>query len=145
MSDLGISRCLWLLLIDPGQLPYVKKMRPLFVHFHSFQAIHRIKTTDLSGIRNLIVGVEGKHADHLTTSRNFHLFTVSVLWSPTLKFALALHEVLVYWCAPTYWTLACVQWPIRQLLPIPSLFLIDVYVIKILKHLGIVVDSLKGS
>ena len=42
--------------------------RPLCVYFRSFQAIYRIKTVDFSGIRTQIVVVEGKHADHLTTT-----------------------------------------------------------------------------
>ena len=40
----------------------------LFVYFRSFQTIYRIKTVDFSGIRTQIVGVEGEHADHLTTT-----------------------------------------------------------------------------
>ena len=42
--------------------------RPLFVYFRSFRARTNFteKTLGISGI--LIVGVEGKHADHLTTT-----------------------------------------------------------------------------
>ena len=42
--------------------------RPLFAYVRSFQAIYRIKTVDFIGIRTRIVGVEGEHADHLTTN-----------------------------------------------------------------------------
>ena len=36
-----------------------------FVHFKPF---YRIKTVDFSGIQTRIDGVEGKHADHVTTT-----------------------------------------------------------------------------
>ena len=42
--------------------------RPLFDYFRSFQTIYRINTVGFSGIRTRIVGVEGEHADHLTTT-----------------------------------------------------------------------------
>ena len=42
--------------------------RPLFVYFHSFQTQYYRKTLGFSGIRTRIVGVEGEHADHLTTT-----------------------------------------------------------------------------
>ena len=42
--------------------------RPLFVYFHSFQQQFYRKIVDLSGIRTRFVGVEGEHADHLTTT-----------------------------------------------------------------------------
>ena len=41
---------------------------PLFVYFGSFQAQILQKTVSISGIRTRIAGVEGEHADHLTTS-----------------------------------------------------------------------------
>ena len=41
---------------------------PLFVHFRSFQTIFRIKTVDFSGIWTWTDGIEGEHADHLTTN-----------------------------------------------------------------------------
>ena len=45
------------------------KPRPLFVYFRSFQTeIFQKKTVDVSGIWTRIVGVEDKHADHLTTT-----------------------------------------------------------------------------
>ena len=42
--------------------------RPLFVYFRAFQQQFYRKIVDLSGIRTWIVGVEGEHADHLTTT-----------------------------------------------------------------------------
>ena len=39
--------------------------RALFVYFLSLQQFYR-KIVDFSGIRTQIIGVEGKHADHLT-------------------------------------------------------------------------------
>ena len=43
--------------------------RPLFVSFRSFQSQSLQKNTvDVSRIQTRIVGVEGKHADHLTTT-----------------------------------------------------------------------------
>ena len=42
--------------------------RPLFVYFRAFQQQFYRKIVDLSGIRTRIVGVEGEHADHLTTT-----------------------------------------------------------------------------
>ena len=42
--------------------------RPLFVYFRSFQQQFYRKIVDHSGIRTRIVGVEGEHADHLTTT-----------------------------------------------------------------------------
>ena len=42
--------------------------RPLLVYFRSFQQQFYRKIVDLSGIRTRIVGVEGEHADHLTTT-----------------------------------------------------------------------------
>ena len=42
---------------------------PLFVYFHPFQTqIIQEKTVGFSGIQTRIVGVEGKHAEHLTTT-----------------------------------------------------------------------------
>ena len=48
--------------------------RPLFVYFRSFQEQFYRKIVDLSGIWTRIVGVEGEHADHLTTTtaQNVH-------------------------------------------------------------------------
>ena len=42
--------------------------RPLFVYFRSFQIQFYRKIVDSSRIRTQIVGVEGEHADHLTTT-----------------------------------------------------------------------------
>ena len=43
------------------------------VYFHSFQTqFLQKKTVGVSGIRTRIVGVEGKHADHLTTTTAPH-------------------------------------------------------------------------
>ena len=43
--------------------------RPLFVYFCSFPAqILQKKTVGFSGIQTRIIGIEGKHADHLTTT-----------------------------------------------------------------------------
>ena len=39
-----------------------------FIYFHSLQATYRIKTADLSNLSTDIVGLKGKHADHLTTA-----------------------------------------------------------------------------
>ena len=41
---------------------------PLFVYFSSFPTQILYNTVGLSGIRTRIVGVEGEHADHLTTT-----------------------------------------------------------------------------
>ena len=42
---------------------------PLFVGFRSFQkGILQKKTVGFNGFRTWIVGVEGKHTDHLTTT-----------------------------------------------------------------------------
>ena len=38
--------------------------RPRFVYLRSFQTI----TVDFNGIRTRVAGVEGEHADHLTTT-----------------------------------------------------------------------------
>ena len=46
--------------------------RPLFVYFRSFQQQFYRKIVDHSGIRTRIVGVEGEHADHLTTTTALH-------------------------------------------------------------------------
>ena len=40
----------------------------LFVYFRSFQTQIYRKTVGISGIQTRIVGVEGEHADHLTTT-----------------------------------------------------------------------------
>ena len=54
--------------------------RRLFVYFSSFQTqILQEKTVGASGIQTQIVGVEGKHADHLITttahfSANFYSY-----------------------------------------------------------------------
>ena len=42
--------------------------RPLFVLFSFFSITILQKIVDLSGIRTRIVGVEGQHVDHLTTT-----------------------------------------------------------------------------
>ena len=42
--------------------------RPLFVYFRIFQTQYYRKIVDFSWFRTRIVGVEGKHADHLTTT-----------------------------------------------------------------------------
>ena len=48
--------------------------RPLFVYFRSFQTqIVQKKNVVFSGIRTQIVGVEGKHVDHLTTTTTARL------------------------------------------------------------------------
>ena len=47
---------------------YFKCANPCLVYFRSFQTIYRIKTVDLSGIQTWIDGIEGKNADHLTTT-----------------------------------------------------------------------------
>ena len=54
--------------------------RPLFVYFRSFQTqILQEKTVSVSRIRTWIVGVDGEHADHLTTTTAILLTTYSVL------------------------------------------------------------------
>ena len=40
----------------------------LFLFFRSFQIQFYRKIVDFSGIRTQIVGIEGEHADHLTTT-----------------------------------------------------------------------------
>ena len=40
----------------------------LFIYFLSINRFFSEKTVDVTGIRTRIVGVEGKHADHLTTT-----------------------------------------------------------------------------
>ena len=53
--------------------------RPVFVYFRSFQTkILQKKALGFSGIRTRIVGVEGEHADHLTTTtaQNIHFIVV---------------------------------------------------------------------
>ena len=47
------------------------KSRPLFRYFRFFQIIQN-KSVDFSEIRTRIVGVEGKHADHLTITTTLH-------------------------------------------------------------------------
>ena len=42
--------------------------RPLLIYFRSFQTIYRIKPADFRGIQTRIVGEQGKHADHLTST-----------------------------------------------------------------------------
>ena len=44
------------------------KPLPHFAYFRSFQIHVYISIVDVSGIRTQIVGVEGEHADHLTTT-----------------------------------------------------------------------------
>ena len=45
------------------------QLRPLFVYFRSFQTqMFTEKMVGFSGIRTRIVGVEGEHAYHLTTT-----------------------------------------------------------------------------
>ena len=44
------------------------KPLPHFPYFRSFQIHVYISIVDVSGIRTQIVGVEGEHADHLTTT-----------------------------------------------------------------------------
>ena len=39
-----------------------------FVYVHSFQTKYSRKTAGFSWIRTQIVGIEGEHADHLTTT-----------------------------------------------------------------------------
>ena len=54
-----------------GTLFFLKKVgqsRPLFVYFRSFQTQYDRKTVGVSRIRTRNVGVEGEHADHLTTT-----------------------------------------------------------------------------
>ena len=41
---------------------------PILVNFSSFQKQILQKTVGFSGIQTQIVGVEGEHADHLTTT-----------------------------------------------------------------------------
>ena len=54
--------------------------RPRFVYFRSFQTqILQEKTVSVSRIRTWIVGVDGEHADHLTTTTAILLTTYSVL------------------------------------------------------------------
>ena len=50
--------------------------RPLLVYFHSFKHKCYRKTVGFSRIQTQIVGVEGEHADHLTTTtaQQFELF-----------------------------------------------------------------------
>ena len=55
--------------------------RPLFVYFRSFQTIYRIKTVDFSGIRTRIIGIEGEHADHLTST----IALISAVWKGTFR------------------------------------------------------------
>ena len=43
--------------------------RPLFVFLFFSNTNFTEKTVDVSGIRTRIVGLEGKHADHLTTTK----------------------------------------------------------------------------
>ena len=53
------------------QLVFYKKLANpgLFVvYFRSFQTQYYRKTVGFSGIRTQIVGVEGEHTDHLTTT-----------------------------------------------------------------------------
>ena len=45
--------------------------RPHLVYFRSYKTICLTKTVDFNWIRTPIVTVEGKHADHLTTTRPF--------------------------------------------------------------------------
>ena len=45
----------------------------LFI-FVLFKQFYRIKTVDFSGIRTWIVGIEGKHADHLTRTTTAYAF-----------------------------------------------------------------------
>ena len=59
--------------------------RPLFVLYEN--KLHR-KTEHVSGIRTRIVGVEGKHADHLTTT------TASFVYFPFFFFVINLQMVL---------------------------------------------------
>ena len=52
-------------------IPFLKKMgqpRLLFVYFRAFQIQFYRKNVVFSGSRTQIVGVECKHADHLTTT-----------------------------------------------------------------------------
>ena len=47
--------------------------RHLFVYFCSFQDQFNRKIVDFSGVRTQIVGVEGMHVNHLTTTTTLHL------------------------------------------------------------------------
>ena len=42
--------------------------RSLLEYFGTFQTSNRIKTADFSRIRPRIDGIEGEHADHMTTT-----------------------------------------------------------------------------
>ena len=50
------------------QLCFFLKSWPLFCLFSFFSNTMLQKTVSFSGIRTRIVGIEGKHADHLTTT-----------------------------------------------------------------------------
>ena len=68
MGEQSVANISWS--VDQEQF-FLKKwaIHGLFlIIFCSFQTIDRIKTVDFSGIRTRIVGVEGEHADHLTTT-----------------------------------------------------------------------------
>ena len=72
----------WSLVSLAHYMTFLKKVgqpRPLFVYFRSFQTQYYRKTLGFSGIRTRIVGVEGEHADHLTTTS-----------------ALTLHDFLIF-------------------------------------------------
>ena len=75
---------------------------PLFVGFRSFQkGILQKKTVSFNGFRTWIVGVEGKHTDHLTTTSlapiQIQIYseictfenatTLACLWSKSLTFS----------------------------------------------------------
>ena len=72
--------------------------RPLFVYFRSFQIqLHR-KIVDFSGIRIRIVGVEGGHADHLTTNCLFNLLKMfDRLWSGSKRGTWPSLSTPLYW------------------------------------------------
>ena len=57
---------------------------PLFVFFRSFKFNFTEKFLDYSGIRTQIVGVEGDHADHLTTTTALNYNNFNCL--PNLRF-----------------------------------------------------------
>ena len=75
--------------------------KPLFVYFSSFQIqILQKKTVGFSGIRTRIDKVEGKHADHLTTTtaprlKNvLHLTFANFLFTLTLLLLVIQYDIL---------------------------------------------------
>ena len=75
LKKIGTSRlhfCLFLLFSNNLQNKTVTSKighpLPLFVYFRYFQTFYRIKTVDFNRIRTRIIGVNGKHAYHFTTT-----------------------------------------------------------------------------